>query len=87
LPANVNTASLDWVTALGLPVMVVSGRVESTVHVLVAGVPSWLPAASRAATENVWEPSERLKYVIGLVQGCGAPPSGGTRRSRPPPAS
>src|SRR5262249_50701476 len=44
------------------------------VHVKVAGA-LWLPAASRASTENVWLVELRPEYPCGLEQALNAPPS------------
>jgi hypothetical protein len=59
----------------GLAVIVVSGAAVSTVQVKLAGDASALPAASVAATVNVWLPSASPAYVFGLVQLAAAPPS------------
>jgi hypothetical protein len=60
---NWNDAVVWVVVADGCCVIVVSGAVVSAgawiVHVWLAGDPSWLPAASRARTSNVCEPSAR----------------------------
>ncbi len=50
---NVNDGLVVVMLPVGPPVIVVSGAAVSTVNVRVAGVASWLPAASLARTENV----------------------------------
>ena len=52
-----------------------TGRAVLIVQVKLAGVASVLPAASVAATVNVWLPPARPEYVFGLVQAKAAPPS------------
>ena len=47
----------------------------STVHVVVAGVASALPAASTARTSSVWEPSCSGPITFGAVHVAQAPPS------------
>ena len=63
LHSNVAPASLvnekDAFVPVVAAVIVVSGAVVSTVNVRVAGVASTFPAASRARTENVYDPSVR----------------------------
>ena len=54
--SNVAPADADVAAGFAGP-MVVSGAVVSTVQVADAGVGSTLPAASTAATANVWTPS------------------------------
>jgi hypothetical protein len=62
---NVNDCEVAVVVPLGPPVIVVSGASVSTVKVRVAAVPSTLPAASIARTENVYEPSIEAVSVCG----------------------
>jgi hypothetical protein len=54
---------------------VVSGGDVSTVNVRVAGVWSWLPAASSARKVAVWGPSVRAVKVFGEVQSTKEPES------------
>lgn len=54
---NVNVAVIDVSLAGGPDAIVVSGAIESTVHVRVAGLGSGFPAVSVAMTENVCGPS------------------------------
>ena len=53
--------------------MLVSGGVVSTVHFHKAGVGSSFPTASTAATVNMYVPSARSLYVLGLVQSVVSP--------------
>ena len=70
----------------GLLPMLVFGAVRSTVQLLVAGVPSVLPAASVARTAKVWLPSARAgESVSGLEHEVQLPPS--TRHSKLEPDS
>jgi hypothetical protein len=55
--------------------IVTIGSTVLMVHVKLAGVASALPAASVAATVNVWLPVARPLYAFGLVQLAAAPPS------------
>ena len=48
-----------------MPIVATGG---DTVKVRVAGVESWLPAASWARNETVWRPFVRPAKVIGLAQ-------------------
>ena len=57
----------------GLPVMLVSGAVVSTVQVKEAGLASLFPALSTARTWKVWLPSARLARLCGLVQALKPP--------------
>jgi hypothetical protein len=68
-------AAVEFVGFEGFAVIVVSGGVRSTVHVKTAGVGSVFPAGSVARTWNVWLPSTRLEYALGLVQAPNPPPS------------
>jgi hypothetical protein len=52
-----------------------TGKPVLIVHVNDAGVVSALPAASVAATVNVWLPAARPVIERGLVQAAAAPPS------------
>ena len=54
---NEKFAVVWFVGFVGLAVIVVFGATLSTVHVKLAGVASALPAASVAATVNVWLPA------------------------------
>ena len=56
---NVNVADALFVGLVGVVRMTVSGEVESTTQVKLAGVASVLPAASIARAWKVWLPSER----------------------------
>src|SRR5207302_1366472 len=85
LELNVNVGVESLASAGGAESIVVSGAVRSIVHVLVAGVPSALAAASVARTSNVWLPSPRAVVVWGLVQELQPPPS--TRHSKLGPGS
>ncbi len=58
---------------------IVSGAAVSTVNVWEAGVASVLPAASRARTSNVCDPSLSFAAVNGVVHAANAAPS--TRHS------
>ena len=72
---NLNFA-LVLVVGLDGPVMVVTGGVVSTVHVLdFAGDLSIFPARSVARTWNVCFPSTKGADVHGLVQNPNTPPS------------
>ena len=53
--------------------MLVSGGVVSTVHVNESGSGSSFPAKSTAATVNMYVPSARSLYVLGLVQSVVSP--------------
>ena len=60
-PASVEVklklAEVEFVTAGGADVIVVSGAVKSIVHVWLAGTASMFPAESIARTWNVWLPA------------------------------
>ena len=72
--------------SFGLEPIVVFGAARSTVHVLLAGVPSVLPAWSVARTSKVWLPAPSAgEIVFGLVHGDQLPPS--TRHSKVEPGS
>ncbi|XSF08636.1 hypothetical protein VZP55_30365 [Myxococcus faecalis] len=75
LESKSNVASVEAVVPDGPLTMVVSGATVSTVHVRVAGVPSTLPALSRARTASVWLPWDRLLNVAGEVHAANVPPS------------
>ena len=79
LPASdavkLKLAAALFVTTAGVLVSVVSGAVESTVHVKLAGDGSTLLAPSMARTWKVWLPAARLEYVFGLEQAANPPPS------------
>ena len=51
---NANDGDVTFVGPVGPDVIEVSGAAVSTVNDRVAGVASWLPAASLARTENVY---------------------------------
>ena len=58
LVENVNAGDTSVLTSAGADSIVTTGRMESTVQVVVAGSPR-LPAASTARTENVCAPCAR----------------------------
>ena len=72
---KLNTAEADVTVPTGPAVISVSGGVRSIVQACDAGEGSTFPALSRARTENVWGPSERLAYVFGSAHTSQAPAS------------
>ena len=67
-----NVAGWVVIVVFGVTVSCVSGGVVSTTQVRVAGVASMLPAASRARTSKVCEPSVTLVRACGLVAAANA---------------
>jgi hypothetical protein len=86
LELNVNAALVEATAPLGPVRIVVSGAIESTVIVRVAGVGSGAPVTLSARTANVCEPCESVGAVNGEVQAANAALS--MRHSKPaaPPA-
>ena len=91
---NVESGSLDWnakrgvrfvIRPWGPRVMTVCGGVESTVNDREAGAVSAFPAASVAATENVWSPSASGVVRNGEVHFTATPPS--SRHAKVEPGS
>ena len=82
---NSNLGVASGVGPDGPEVMVVLGRVVSTVKVRFAGVASTLPARSVARTSKVWTPSASVPVVRGEAQALNAALS--TRHSKVEPAS
>ena len=72
---NENDAVFEPTVPSGPPVIEVSGTTVSTDHVRDAGVPSTLPTASNARTENVCAPSPSPEYDFGEAQLVHAPES------------
>ena len=72
---KLNTAEAEVTVPTGPAVISVSGGVRSIVQTCDAGEGSTFPALSRARTENVWGPSERLAYVFGSAHTSQAPAS------------
>jgi hypothetical protein len=72
---NPNAAVALFAGLLGCESIVVSGALESIVQTKLTGVGSLFPAASRARTEKLCEPSPNPVNSLGLVQASKAPAS------------